>query len=232
MKVFINPGHSENCKPDPGATYEGWKEALIARKISEELAKILKSHNIDVELYQQRNETGEDLTANQQLNRVPKKANASKSDIFVSIHLNSSANRTAKGTETLYLNGSQKGEKLANLINANLANHFINRGAKADVRGLLVLRATTMTAVLVEVGFISNLTEINYINANIHEIAMKIAQGIFQYFSMNVDEFTQKNKIVLEETQNGFYNCYVNDILKLKENKLSTCLNWIEKNAQ
>ena len=231
MKVFINPGHSENGIPDSGASYNGYKEAIMARKISDELAMILKANNVEVELYQQRNEKGESLTANQQLNRVPKKANASKANIFISIHLNAASNTTAKGTETLYLNGSLKSEKLANLINAKLSTYFINRGAKADTRGLLVLRATNMPAVLVEVGFISNKMEIDYINANIHTIANSIAQGIFQYFNNNVATKTL-HKISLEETKDSLYNCYVDDILKLKENKLSTCLSWIEKNVK
>lgn len=232
MKVFINPGHSENCIPDPGASYNGYKEAQVARKISDELLEILKSHNVEVELYQQRNEKGESLTANQQLNRVPKKANASGADIFVSIHLNAATSSVAKGVETLYSGGSKNGEKLANLVNAKLSTHFFNRGVKADTRGLLVLKATNMPAILVEVGFISNLTEINYINANIHEIAKNIAYGIFQYFNLEINEVKQKNKICLEENDDGSYNCYINNTLKLKANKLKTCLGWINNNVK
>ena len=233
MKVFINPGHSENGIPDPGASYNGYKEAIIARQIGDKLAEILKSYNIEVELYQQRNEKGESLTANQQLNRVPKKANASKADIFVSIHLNAASNPTARGTETLCSNGSKNGEKLANLINSKLSSHFINRGVKIDTRGLLVLKATNMPAVLTEVGFISNLTEINYIKANIQEIAKQIAYGILEYFNIKIAiEQKCKNKIILEENEDGLYNCYVNDIIKLKANKLRTCLGWIDKNVK
>lgn len=232
MKVFINPGHSEKGIPDPGASYNGYKEALVAREICEQLANILEAHNIDIELYQQRNEQDENLTANQQLNRVPKKANVSKADIFVSIHLNAASNPTAKGTETLYSNGSKAGEKLANLINSKLSSQFINRGAKADTRGLLVLKATNMPAVLVEVGFISNRTEIAYIKSNIQDVANKIALGILEYFNITIVEQKTKTKIILEENEDKSYNCYVNDILKLKGNKLRTCLGWINQNVK
>lgn len=230
--VFINPGHSKNCNPDPGATGNGYKEADLAFKIGIRLASELVSCGVMSEIYQQY----EGTTANAQLNQVPKRANASNADLFVSIHLNAGS-AVAKGTETLYAKNSVEGRKIATIINEELTKPiddrtFKNRGPKEDVRNLLVLRATKMPAALVEVGFISNAEESAFIANHINEIAKALCRAICKYLNV-----TQKEEPVITnaahfrlEPVNSAYNCYVNDELKLKENKLSTCLTWINEN--
>ena len=233
VKVFINPGHSENAKPDPGAVGNGYKEAIIAREICDNLYTILKAKGIEVELYQQKNEKNENLTANQQLNRVPNKANESKADLFISVHLNSGVS-TAHGTETLYMRNSTNGKKIAELINSELIKPFSNyslydRGAKIDTRELLVLKATSMPAALVEVGFISNSEEAKYIASHTFDMAERIATAICKYFNLSLPK-TKENKFRIEQNSDNLYDCYLNDVLKLKSNKLQSVLNWISKN--
>lgn len=234
-KIFINPGHSLNCKPDAGCVYNGIKEAEICAEIAEILKNKLVGTGIEVELYQQCNELNTVLTSNQQLNKVVKVANASKADLFLSIHMNGFTSSTAKGTETWYAKGSQKGEYFAELVNTQLtqpfANYtFTNRGAKVDERGLLVLRSTIMPAVLTEIGFISNPDEAKFIKVNKTNIAERLYNAICTYFGIVPKKQNEKLEIRMELVYGDKYNLYINDVLKLSENKFSTCVDYLNKN--
>ncbi|MFV0238072.1 MAG: N-acetylmuramoyl-L-alanine amidase [Flavobacteriales bacterium] len=67
-----------------------------------------------------------------------------------------------------------------------------NRGVKQA--GFLVLRETAMPSVLIEIGFISNASERQFINSSNGK--NKIANSIFKSFSSYKREFDKKNDIV------------------------------------
>lgn len=237
-KIFINAGHSKNGNPDPGCCYNGLKEYDLAARIAKSLEEKLIANGFSVENYQQ---TGSN-DANIQLNSVAHLANRSKADIFISIHMNGFNKESAKGTETLYHPGSQKGKKIANCINDELIKPFenyslTNRGIKEDSRGLAVLKYTNMPAVLTEIGFISNKEEANFISTNINKIAQRLCNGICSYFNVKPKE-TDKNtpnfpkEITLKHIKDDKYNVFVNSDLLLKENKLSTCIDWLKTFCQ
>lgn len=234
-KIFINPGHSLNGNPDKGCCYNDLIEANISYDIAVLLKSMLINNGFEVILYQQE---GKNLTSNQQLNKVPKTANSSNSDVFISIHMNGFSNESAKGTETWYYRGSQKSQKLAGLVNKELTKSFTNytltnRGAKVDKRGLLVLKATNMPAVLTEIGFISNKTEAEFIKNNKKDIAQRLCNAICQYFNKTVQlnkvETPKKSlKFSIELNDDNLYDCKVNDKLVLSGNKLSSVLQWLK----
>ena len=235
VKVFINPGHSENAIPDAGCCYNGIKEALICKELSLLVKSKLELNGILTELYQQ---CGTNLSSNQQLNEVPKVANKSGADIFVSIHMNGFTDENAKGAEILYSKGSVKGQKLATCIQSELVKsysnyQFVNRGAKVDSRGLLVLRATSMPAVLIEVGFISNKSEATFIKNNLDSIANRICLGICNYFDIAYKSNNSSDNIEvikLVHTENDLYDLYINEIKVLSQNRYNTCLKYLETN--
>lgn len=234
-KIFLNPGHSVNGMPDRGCAYNGLIESDICNKIATILRLMLINNGFEVLLYQQENYA---LTANQQLNKVPKKANEYKADLFVSIHMNGFSKESAKGTETWYYKGSQKSQKLAELINKELTKPFknytlTNRGAKVDQRGLLVLRSTNMPAVLTEIGFISNKAEAEFIKNSQSEIAERLYNAICQYFNkttqLNKVKASKKSlKFSIELNNDNLYDCKVNDKLVLSGNRLSSVLQWLK----
>ena len=167
MKIFLNSGHGGK---DPGAIgAAGNKESEINAKIAKAAAERLKAAGHTVIVYQQE----------RRLADVAEQANASKADLFVSIHCNSAVNRNAHGTETWHYTGCPTGKKTAGAIQAELVRVLgtRNRGVKTS-RALYVLRKTAMPAVLVEVGFISNPAEEKKIVANVAQIGEAIATGI------------------------------------------------------
>lgn len=107
-------------------------------------------------------------------------ANTENAALFVSIHCNAAANVLAHGTETYYLGAQAK--PLAERIHAGLVGlGFKDRGVKRNK--YYVLRHTKMPAVLVEVGFITNLEDsaklasVEFLNA----VADVIATAIHEY---------------------------------------------------
>lgn len=86
------------------------------------------------------------------------KANEWDADIFVSIHFNAAVTAGAKGMEILHYPYSAEGRKLGVAIYDQLApiTPWGDRTVRVDTRGLYVLRATNMPAVIVEYDFITN----------------------------------------------------------------------------
>lgn len=143
MKVMIDPGHGGN---DSGAVGYGAKESVLALEIAKKLKNSLEKHKIICYL------TRDDDYYVELMDRC-KKANALKADLFISIHLNSAENTEARGVEVLYYNKSSLASDVSNDISSETGAR--NRGAK-ERKDLCVLRNTTMDAILVECGFISN----------------------------------------------------------------------------
>jgi len=104
-----------------------------------------------------------------------------QADIFLSIHTNA---REVKGKpgleiETYYCRGSKRGKRLAEIVQENLVSDqntipTIDRGVKIGERWskkrekmmpFYVLKNTKMPAVLVELGFLSDIEECIYLNS-------------------------------------------------------------------
>ena len=85
------------------------------------------------------------------------KANKENCDYFVSIHMNSSTNKSAKGVEVWVYDEKSKLYTLSKNICSNLSKtiNTPNRGVKIS-KSFSVLRKTKMPALLIEIDFISN----------------------------------------------------------------------------
>lgn len=109
---------------------------------------------------------------------------------FVSIHFNSSRNETAHGIEVFF--SPSKEEKARSQASKKLAESVLSRlirRTSAQSRGVktgnfYVIRETSMPAVLVEGGFLSNPVERSQLKTQDYQekIARGIADGIDQYF--------------------------------------------------
>ena len=244
MLIIINPGHSQNGNPDPGAVGNGFKEAIEARTIADLIKTKFDKLNTGIELKILQQNKG--TTSKSQLNNLITDINNSNADLLLSIHLNSSTSSSAKGIETIYNLVSRKGNLFARCIQSALTEipDRLDRDVKSDQRGLAVLKRTKMPACLTEVGFISNKEESNWIHNNSDLIADKLVKGIINYLidqkvlteavlkaSENTFNSTVKgHKIELVPSENNKYNCKIDGKLMLENNNLFTCLNWIKEN--
>lgn len=100
-KVVIDAGHGGN---DPGAIGAKSKEKDITLKMALLVGKLIKENCPDVEVYYTR--TTDVFVP---LNGRCKFANNKHADLFISIHCNSTTNKTARGVET-YVMGLHKSE--------------------------------------------------------------------------------------------------------------------------
>jgi N-acetylmuramoyl-L-alanine amidase len=179
MKAFINPGHAPNGEPDPGAVNSstGLRECDVALNIGNLVAGYLQSAGYETQVLQ-----------SDSLSDICNAANNWPADLFISIHCNSAADDSAKGTECWACFGSDAGDKLANCIDAQIVDsiHDVDRGLKIatpGTNGLYVLTNTNMTACLVETAFISNADDEQLLAdpGKQDEFARAIARGISDY---------------------------------------------------
>jgi len=105
-------------------------------------------------------------------------ANSYPNAIFVCIHFNSATRTGANGIET-YFYSTESAPLAASIHSAVLGGApSQNRGIRR--RGYFVLRRTTIPAVLVECGFLTNPNEAQYALSNSYrqQLAQEIARGI------------------------------------------------------
>lgn len=185
MKIFINPGHAEDGRPDPGAVNpdygkSGLYEFRIARKIGELAAYYLRYIGEDVKLLQSHNLIGESPG----YPCVVKTANDWGADLFLSIHVNAGGGR---GCETFYYQDESEGMNFAREVQDELYRTihdfdpaYRNRGIFARPT-LAVLRGTAMPAILVELGFIDNIEDAWLMSFYYNDFARALARGVTNY---------------------------------------------------
>ena len=190
--VYLDAGHGGY---DPGASYFGISEKSLTLAIQSRVKAKLESEGYQV-VTTRTSDTYVDLTDRSRA------ANASESDIFVSIHINASGSSAAQGIETYYyqpyaeypsrINATyhanptrlSMSDTLANAIQSSLINATgaQNQGVKRQT--FAVLRETTAPAVLLELGFLSNPQEAARLSTSDYQetLANAIVAGIKSYY--------------------------------------------------
>lgn len=180
MKIFINPGHDRTY--DCGAVNNnyGITEAAIAYDIGNKVAYYLNQVGYETQVMQSDN-LYYDSPYTDRPYPVCQAANDWNADIFVSIHCNA-ANTVANGTETIVYRYGGDSTTLATCIQDQIVNSLgtTDRGVK-EMPGLIVLKHTDMTAVLVETAFIDNDNDALLLINNTDDFARAIARGISDY---------------------------------------------------
>jgi len=152
--VAVDPGHGGR---DPGAVCAGVREADVNLAVARVLGELLRAREYEVVMTR---ESGEDVPGLEERCRV---ANEVGARCFVSVHCNSAggvAAGRACGVESWHYEGSERGRRLAGMVQGRLAavTGARDRGVKGS-RALAVLKGTRMPAVLVECGFLTNAAE-------------------------------------------------------------------------
>lgn len=117
-------------------------------------------------------------------------ANKAKADFYISIHANAAGAggwSSARGIETYHYSGSVKGKAAAEILHRHLLSgtSLPNRGVKeADFQ---VLRETSMPAVLVEAGFMTNKEDAILLLSEAYraECAEELARGICELYGVS-----------------------------------------------
>lgn len=179
-KIFIDPGHGG---PDPGAVGNGVTEQAVNLNVSKELARLLQEAGYEVMMY--RTTANENVLANKNadLRNRANMANAWRADYFVSIHTNSSVNPAANGAEVyVYRLGTPAAELAQSVLDA-IVRDLGSKDNGVRQANFAVLRRTSMPAILVELGYLSNPTEALNLNSPAWQkaVAKAIFDGIYAY---------------------------------------------------
>ena len=184
MRIFINPGHSFQGNPDPGACGNRLRECDVALSVGQLVKHYLEVVGYEVRLLQSDNLAGESPA----YPNVTAEANEWEADLFVSLHCNAHKGE-ARGVETCCYDPTGESGSLALCIQQQLVDtlrrfdsSLPDRGVK-ERRDLAVLKYTDMPAALVETAFIDNPQDAVLLRDRQDEIARAIARGVTDFFA-------------------------------------------------
>ncbi|MCQ8784451.1 GBS Bsp-like repeat-containing protein [Streptococcus suis] len=193
--VYIDPGHGGR---DSGASYGGVHEKNLALSVSNKLRENLLQYGINVLMTR----TGDyDVDFKTERSRM---TNASNADLFISIHFNATGAGVSKATgietywyqydpeyqpkinKEMHNNPTRLAESeiLANKVQESLIKETgaVNRGVRRET--FAVLRETAIPAILVELGFMDNPSELQVIKQDSYHtrLAKALAQGVMNWY--------------------------------------------------
>jgi N-acetylmuramoyl-L-alanine amidase len=182
-KVYLDAGHGGQ---DSGASGNGLKEKDITLKIILLIEKLLKNYqNVETKLTR-RDDTYVSLSGRTNA------ANKWGADLFLSVHIDSSAHTQAEGRSSFtYTEASAKSKAFQNVLHKEIGttcSFFYDRGQRQQ--NFHVVRESTMPAVLTESGFISNAGDSSKLKqeANIAAIAAGHVNGIAKFLGLKPKE--------------------------------------------
>lgn len=189
--VMLDPGHGGY---DPGAiSADGVYEKAINLQIAHKIKKILSPSGIEVFLTREidtdyvspgaKGKTSKKLI---DLNHRIDMANQEKADVFISLHVNATVRGQNSGAETFYHYKSEFGKRLAELIQQELIKISGMNPRIAKPGDFYITKNTSMPAVIVEVGYLSNIKERNRLQQTWYQdqLSRAIAKGIANYFGL------------------------------------------------
>ncbi len=182
IKIYVDQGHNP-VNPNAGAEGNGLREQDLVYRIGQDLATLLRRNgNFDVRLSRPTADTQIGSSNNTSLRLRVSDANAWGADYYISLHTNASENASASGSEAFAYARGTPAFRLGEDILEGLAETtgLRNRGMKVRP-SLYVLKKTTMPAVLVELGFITNARDAFLMRDRPDLFAEGIYQGILEF---------------------------------------------------
>lgn len=181
--VVLDAGHGGSDKGAVG-TY-GTTEKSVTLAVALKTEKILQDSGMKVVMTRRTDidVASPDASNTQELqarvNKIPPQA-----DLFISIHCNAFTNPASHGMETFYSNANYGGQRLAQLLNEELAKHggLFNRGVKSA--NFYVIKRASCPASLIELGFITNVDEEVLLDDDHYQniLAGAIANAVKRFF--------------------------------------------------
>jgi len=176
-KIFIDAGHNDSGF-DTGASGNGMREQDITFAVAQILGALLQGVGVDIKYSRDIKTCNVGYSLNSSLSQRANMANNFGADYFISIHCNSFGVLTANGTEICICGVGGKAEQLANSIRPNLAKLGLQDRGNSIRPELAVLKKTKMSAILIELGFISNPNDAQILRDRQDELANAIFQGV------------------------------------------------------
>ena len=182
--ITIDPGHGGS---DPGAVGDrGTLEKNITLEISKRLKKDLEKMGAIVHMTRSTDTevAGPGASDVDELQARINVAEKHRSDLFISVHINSSVNKKVGGFSTYYYPKTKYDAKVAKSIQDNLTENFGRDNLGLREANFYVIKRCSMPATLLELCFISNKKEEKLMRGNWFQTktAKLIAEGVERYF--------------------------------------------------
>jgi len=176
IKIILDADHGGK---DPGCKgFSGTLEKNICLEITNRLAFFLSRHSIGYMLTR----WGDRFIS---LDERCKRANQTNAKIFVSIHCNAVVDKSIKGFEVWYYGKSKKGKDLAHGCQACLHQLKFTKNRYTKSGTFRVLKKTKMSAILVELGFLTNEEDEKYLNDENNQ--SMVAEKLFEFIRAEVE---------------------------------------------
>lgn len=184
--VCLDPGHGgydEGCHSSNGIL-----EKNLTLSLATLVGDILKTNGLNVVYTRDSDSVPWPSNVKKDLAQRVDICKTANSTIFVSIHFNSDKNNTFRGTEVWTRFPNTDGDMLSKSVLKELSalKYTQNRGIKYESQGRLkVLKENSVPSTLLELGFLSNKEDLNFISSENGKksISEAIAKGIMNYFS-------------------------------------------------
>ncbi|MGQ4667604.1 N-acetylmuramoyl-L-alanine amidase [Metabacillus halosaccharovorans] len=183
MKIAIDAGHGYET---PGKrSVDGLKEYEFNRAVAGEMKKLLEKYEGVTVLFTHSDQRDVPL------NERTTKANKEKVDVFISIHANAHGNgnqwTSAEGIETyVYTTKPKTATRLAQMVQNELISSTKRKDRGVKTANFHVLKATSMTAILCECGFMTNKEEAALLQTSSYRLtcAKAIVDAIVKYYQL------------------------------------------------
>ena len=172
----------EHTDYNGGFVFPGAIDKVIMAKIAPNDTDKVRVYSVDLDDYAEFGPNASDAEELQARVNVGEKYN---SDMFVSLHVNSSVNKNVGGFSTYYYPKTDNDLRLAKNIQNKLAANFGVDDLGVRQANFYVIKRISMPAVLVEMCFISNEKELTLMKGQWFQkkTARLIAEGIEKYFA-------------------------------------------------
>ena len=184
LKIAIDAGHGYET---PGKrTVDGMKEYEFNCAVANEMRKLLSNYEGVTILFTHSDQRDVPL------HERTTKANREKVDVFLSIHANAHGNgkewTSAEGIETyVYTSKPKAATGLAQMVQHELIQSTKRKNRGVKTANFHVLKATSMTAILCECGFMTNKAEAALLRSPSYRAAcaQAIVRGMEKYYKLS-----------------------------------------------
>jgi N-acetylmuramoyl-L-alanine amidase len=194
--IVIDAGHGG---PDGGAEgVNGQLEKTVTLAVALKVAEFLREAGADVHLTRTNDDdfaSDEDTARRRRhqsdLRNRTRFVQSHDPDAFVSIHCNSAPSPAWRGAQTIYMEGNEEGERLAEIMQDHFRQQLLpTRREAEDMSTLYLLKRIEGPAVLAEIGFLSNPEEAAHLVQSAYQeaVALAIYTALLEYFGTPADQ--------------------------------------------
>lgn len=178
MKIYVDAGHGGT---DSGAVSNGVKESAITVVVANYLVTELQRQGISTKSCRTND------TQSKTLEKRVTEANNYGADIYISLHCNWSSSAAPTGTVSYIYKFGGEAEKIAEKIQNRLQPlNGVSKWERVEDENFYVLRKTTMPAVLIELGFLTNAADRKALTdaSKQKQLAVEICKGVCEYLNI------------------------------------------------